>query len=415
MGLLQSIFGKTKKPPEDSSSAFKLLNSYTSAFTPFSGAEWDISIVRAAVHAFARHAAKVSPQHIRRHDGTYTVEERYSPVLRSRPNPYMSAYAMYYKIAVNYKLTNNAFIFPVWEEDRLTALYPVMAQKIELVESKGEMYCNFKFNPGASYYFPYSEIIHIRNHFYDNDIFGSANSALHPVLSTANTFNQSMSKFAEQIAIIRGILKVPTASKDEDLKLQRDNFIRDNLSIANNGSGIIVSSAKSEYVPVTDKSTPIPAAQLKYIKDEIYDYIGVNENIVQNKFTEEEWNSFYNGEIEPFYVQLSQAMTNCLFSERERGFGNEIIAAADQLNYASVETKIEASRFLTNIGAATLDQILEIFHLPPIGGEEGQRRVQTLNMANAAIVDSYQLGKNEEEGNPSKEGGGENGGTANKD
>lgn len=47
---------------------------------------------------------------------------------------------------------------------------------------------------------------------------------------------------------------------------------------------------------------------------------------------------------------------------------------------------------MTNIGAVSLDQVLDIFGFPPIGGEEGARRVQTLNMVNADIIDKYQLG-----------------------
>ena len=35
-----------------------------------------------------------------------------------------------------------------------------------------------------------------------------------------------------------------------------------------------------------------------------------------------------------------------------------------------------------------------MFDMPTIGGEEGARRVQTLNMVNAELADKYQTGKN---------------------
>ena len=53
---------------------------------------------------------------------------------------------------------------------------------------------------------------------------------------------------------------------------------------------------------------------------------------------------------------------------------------------------MSAAKFLTEIGAATLDQILTMFDMPTIGGEEGARRVQTLNMVNAELADKYQTG-----------------------
>ena len=65
--------------------------------------------------------------------------------------------------------------------------------------------------------------------------------------------------------------------------------------------------------------------------------------------------------------------------------------------------RVEAAQFLTNIGALELDQVLGIFGFPPIGGEEGKRRVQTLNMANAEIVDKYQLTSAGSKDDPPKE------------
>ena len=78
-----------------------------------------------------------------------------------------------------------------------------------------------------------------------------------------------MSKFAELVAVIRGILKVSNAVKNEDLNRRRDDFVRDNLRMENNGAGIVVTDSKYDYTPLNDKTTPIPANQLEYIKTEI--------------------------------------------------------------------------------------------------------------------------------------------------
>ena len=66
-------------------------------------------------------------------------------------------------------------------------------------------------------------------------------------------------------------------------------------------------------------------------------------------------------------------------------------------------SKVSAAKFLTEIGAATLDQILTMFDMPTIGGEEGARRVQTLNMVNAELADKYQTGKNGPDKDPPPE------------
>lgn len=129
------------------------------------------------------------------------------------------------------------------------------------------------------------------------------------------------------------------------------------------------------------------------MRREIYDYFGVNEDIVQNKADAEKMDAFYRGQLAPFYMQLAQGLTNALFTEREQGFGNEIVCELDRIQFETLDKRVSAAQFLTNIGAVSLDQVLDIFGFPPIGGEEGARRVQTLNMVNADIIDKYQLGE----------------------
>lgn len=397
-GLFQAIFGKSRGDDGKNYFAYKLLSSWESTFTPYSGNAWDINIVRAAVDAFARRVSTAQPRHVRvSPDTTVAVNDYIDRLLQFKPNPYMTAADFYYKLAAQYKVNNNVIAYPVFDNmQKLVAIYPIDAQYFELLEYMGEMYCRFRFANGNTYIAPYTSLIHIRRHFLENDIFGDGNKPLEPVLKTANTFNQSISKFAELIAVIRGVLKVSNAVKTEDLNKRRDDFIRDNLRMENNGAGVIVTDAKYDYTPISDKTTPIPATQLEYVKTEVYDYFGVSKEIVENTATAEKEAAFYNGEIAPFFRKLTQAFTNCIFTEREIGHGNRVIFSANSVQFATLPEKVEAAKFLTEIGAATLDQILTMFDLPTIGGEEGARRVQTLNMVNAALADKYQTGKETE-------------------
>lgn len=135
---------------------------------------------------------------------------------------------------------NTTIAYPVFDETgRLTAIYPINAQYFELLEYMGTLYCRFTFATGATYICEYSRVIHVRRHFLEHDIFGDGNKPLDTALKTANTLNQSMSKFAELVAVIRGILKVSNAVKTEDLNRRRDDFIRDNLRMENNGAGVM--------------------------------------------------------------------------------------------------------------------------------------------------------------------------------
>ena len=177
-------------------------------------------------------------------------------LLQSKPNPYMTAYAFYYRVAAQFAVYNNAFILPVFDGGKLTALYPINASRVDLVEYMGQMYARLTFATGSVYTVPYEQIIHLRRHYLDNDIFGDNNTPLTPTLETADSFNKSMSKFAKLVSVIRGILKANSVTKQEDLNSRRDDFIRDNLRMETNGAGVIVIDNKYEYTPITQGNAP---------------------------------------------------------------------------------------------------------------------------------------------------------------
>lgn len=394
MGMFEKIFGKQKQP-QGNMTEFRLLNSYMGTFTPFSGNAWTDDKVRAAVDSFARRAAVVRPKHVRNSDGkAIEVNDSLNRILQFRPNPYNTAYSFYYRAAANYKVYNCACLFPIWDEatGKLREIYNINAPALDLKEYKGELFVRFRFANGKTYTLPFNDVAFVGGHFLDNEIFGSGNKPLTPVLETANTFNQSMSKFAELVSVIRGILEVQGGVKDADLRKRRDEFIRDNLSLENNGSGVVVTDNRYKYTPTSDKTTPIPKEQLAFIKDSIHEYFGTNDKIIKNTASPEEENDFYIGELQPFFIQLSQALTNCIFTDKERGFGNEIVADINTLEFAKLTDRLNAVKYLSDIGALTLDQALTTVGYPPIGGEEGRRRIQTLNVVNAEKADEYQLG-----------------------
>ena len=145
-----------------------------------------------------------------------------------------------------------------------------------------------------------------------------------------------------------------------------------------------------DYTPINEKASPLSKDQLEYTKNAIYDYFGVNEAIVQNKFKEDEWTAFYEGAIEPIAIQMSQCFTNCLFTDTERSYGNEVMFEANRLQYASNTTKVSVVKELAPIAVLMIDDVREIFNLAPLPNGEGQKVLQSLNYINANIADSYQ-------------------------
>jgi len=104
----------------------------------------------------------------------------------------------------------------------------------------------------------------------------------------------------------------------------------------------------------------------------VYNYFGVSENIVQNKFNEDEWNAFYEGKIEPFAIQLSLAMTNMAFTPEQINKGCGIIFSASRLQYASNKTKLEVSTQLFDRGLISYNEVADIWNMPrdPANGDK---------------------------------------------
>ena len=121
-----------------------------------------------------------------------------------------------------------------------------------------------------------------------------------------------------------------------------------------------------------DAAFPVDAEQMNAIKENIYNYFGVNADILQNKAYGDAWSAFYEGAIEPFAVQFSDVSTKMLFSERERASGSFLMATANRLQYMSNTEKLNVSAQMADRGIMNRDEIREIWNLPPLPDGQGQ-------------------------------------------
>jgi HK97 family phage portal protein len=220
-------------------------------------------------------------------------------------------------------------------------------------------------------------------------MYGESNSK--PLLSTLDlikTTNDGISNAIKSSANLRGLLKFTQSMlKPEDLKKQRDDFVKDYMDVNNNG-GVAALDSKADYIELKGDAKLVNAPQMKVIEEKVYKYFNVNENIVMSRYSEDEWNAFYESVIEPIAIQLSLEFTSKCFSDREIGFRNEIIFESNRLAYASNSTKISLARELMPMGVFTVNEIRDVFNLAPVEG--GDKRIQTLNVVSADKADDYQ-------------------------
>ncbi len=390
--LFDFIFGR--RPASSTPTAvqsLKMMNGFVPSFSQIADS-YDSDVVRSAIDAIARNAAKLKPKHIRRVNGQITtMNSNVEYLLSVRPNPYMDAYTFWYKVITQKYAQNNSYVFVDWDETgQARGFYPINASQVEFLESQNQIFVKFAFLGGQQVTLPYQDVIHLRRFFYKNDLYGEPNhKALMPTLELIHTTNEGIVNAIKSSANLRGLLKFSAMLKPEDMKSQRDAFISDYLDISNNG-GIAATDAKAEYIPLNSDPKLVDAKQMEVIEDKVYKYFNVNVAIVKSDYTEEQWNAFYESVIEPNAIELSLEFTAKLFTQRERGFGHEIIFEANRLQYASTTTKITLVTNLMDRGVLSMNEVREIFNLAPI--ENGDKRIVSLNYVDAAIANQYQLG-----------------------
>ena len=389
---------------EKSKSKMIPFNVETWSYRSFKGELTKLDIIASSIDALARNIGKIEFKSVQKKKNTVVVTDTTSDIARvlKKPNPYMTAYDFLYKDASLYYLSNNVFIWPEFDKTAsLVGLWPVNYTSFTLKKTdSGVLVAQFQLNYFKTYTVPYSQLIHLRNKYTTDDLFGDANDAMNPIAELANAQNQGIINGIKNSALIRGILKSVNIIKEKDMREARDAFIRDNLSAANSG-GVMVIDGKFDYQNIESKPYIVDADTLKEVKERIYSYYGVNEEFVQNKFTSEQYEAVYEGRIEPFAVMISQALTFKLFTDRERGFGNEIEANMAKLKYQPMTVITRVITATNQLGLFTRDEYREMLGYAPLGPERGGDEIMIA--VNNMEADDYNEDKQEEKDEKKKE------------
>lgn len=362
MGVFDTIF---RRPRADlqADGYFKLLNGYSPVFHNAPESVYEMELTRAAIHTFARFCSKLKPEM----SGTAcrTLERK----LQFQPNPFMDTTKFIYRIATILSVNNTAFIVPIEDEfGGISGYYPLLPQRCEVVEYHGEPFLRYTFGNGQKAAIEYARVGVMTKFQYADDFFGTDNKALRPTMQLISTQNQGIINGVKNSASIRFLAKIGNMIKPEDIVKERKRFTADNLS-SDNQSGMVIYDAKfADVKPIESRPMSIPAAQMSQINQNVFTYFGTNEKILQNSYTEDEWNAYYEGEIEVFAIQLSLVMSNMTFTPREIAFGNAITFTANRLQYASNETKLNISTQLFDRGLLNRNGVMDIWNMAHVEG-----------------------------------------------
>lgn len=371
----------TDKP--SSGNVLKMVTLRNGQFFCFDGKLYESDIVRACIRPKAKAIGKLVGKHIR--DDPKTGGLKVNPdanirFLLSEPNPYMTGQQMQEKVANQLCLNNNAFILVVRDENgKPMQLYPVPCVSVEAkYNDSGELFLKFLYGNGKTGVFRYSDIIHLRQDYNDNDIFGTSPlPVLTPLMNLIGTMDQGIVNAIRNSNVIRWLISFRQSMRDEDIKRYVQNFVDNYLAVESTTFGAAGIDSKADIQRIEPKDYVPNALQTEKVVDRLYSYWGTNKKIVQSSYTEDEWIAYYESEIEPVVVQMYQTYTVALFSRKERGYGNRIVFEANNLQCASLTTKL-AFQAMVDRGAMTPNEWRETMNLAPIeGGDQPIRRLDT--------------------------------------
>lgn len=160
--------------------------------------------------------------------------------------------------------------------------------------------------------------------------------------------------------------------------IQRDdNGFADAFLDNNNSTGVAGTDVKADAVQLEPHDYVPNALQSQNNITRLYSFFNTNEKIVRSSFSENEWISYYEAQVEPDLLQIAAEHTRKLWNRRQRAFGNKLYLESSNLQYASMSTKLSLESMVDR-GAMLPNEWRAVFGLAPVaGGDEPIRRLDT--------------------------------------
>ena len=269
---------------------------------------------------------------------------------------------------------NNAVIVPVYNDYGETVGFcPVLPKKCEIVEVNGVPWLRYVFINGNTAAERLDRCAVLTRFQYKSDFFGDPNNALHSTRELETLHDQGIKEAVKNGATYRFMARVNNFSSTEDLKKERMRFTEANLKGEDGNGGILLfPNTYADIRQIDPTAYTVSEAERNEIRTNVYNYFGVNEDVLQSKAYGDTWSAFYEGVIEPFAIQFSETLTAAAFTETEIQRGSYIMLTANRLQYMSTSEKLNVSAQMADRGIMNRDEIREIWNLPPLPDGAGQ-------------------------------------------
>lgn len=359
---------------------FETFTAYAPSFTTWQGGLYEAELTRSIIESSADHASKLKPEI------SGGAQPNAARALRHAPNPWMTTPQFIKRVWTMLQVNDTALIVPLGDGNEVTGYYPVLPSQCEAYDVGGELWLNLRFPTGDTVLVEWSRVGVMTRHQYQSDLFGDGTNVLKPTLELMHAQAEAEQTAIRQGAAIRFIGKLSQNRNEKDADTARKSF-NSQLSADNAGGIAVYDKLFSDVQQITPTSYTVDAAQMERIEKSAYRFFGSNEDIVMNRADEDTFNSYYEGRIEPFAVQLGFVMTDMTFTPNEIAHGNSIMFSANRLEFASNTTKLNVSVALFDRGIWCGNQVADVFQSAHYDG--GERHVIRGEYIDLALISEH--------------------------
>ena len=352
---------------------FDLLSGYTTSFSTFSGGLYEMALTRSCIDKIAKQCSKLHP--VINGNKNY---KQLNTILQNRPNKLMSTQQFIYRLATILIVENNAYIIPIFENSmtmKIVGFYPARAAGSRIVKYNNRDYLIYKIND-IDYAIEYDYVGVLRRHYYRKDYLGEGNNPRKSTMDVINTQEQGITAGIKSSATIRFLARLAQVQNPESIKAEQKRLKEEQLSMENNGGILIFDNKYADVKQVDSKPFIVDKEQMEFIKQNVFNYFHISEEVLQNKASEDQWNLFYEDTIEPIAIQISQVLTNMLIKAEDIAKGFNVVLESTKLQFISNNTKLQVSQQLFDRGILKVNQVMDIWNLPHVPDDEDKRYIR---------------------------------------
>lgn len=403
------LFDIFKKKKIENLGRVKGLDWYTPLYSQFGSDIYASDVVQQAINCIVREMKKLTPQHILKKNANYS-EPIYDDVqsVLDNPNFLMTTSDFIEKIVWQLFFNYNSFILPVWENGKLVSLFPLQPTNVDfLQDTTGKLFIKFTFANDYESTVDYQDVIHIRYNYSISEFMGGNklgqpdHKALLESLNLNKHLLEGVAKALKSSYAINGVIKYNTMIDGEKTEKALKELI-DRLN--NNENGFMPLDLKGEFIPFNRQIQLVDEATLRFIDEKILRHFGVPLAILTGDYTKEQYEAFFQKTIEPLIVSLSQSFSKAIFTKRESfGFGHKIIFNHKELDFMTMNEKIQWLTLASNVGAITINEMRAIIGYPPYEDVKlGNTPIMSKNFGNADVVKDIDKNTNVDNDNNSE-------------